>query len=243
MRSSEPIFNVPAVVAAIVGLLVAIQLARELFLTDHQFLVMIYALGFVPARYSEIGADLPGWPWAAVTSPVTHIFVHGDWLHLGVNATWLLAVGSPLSRRMGVVRFALFGLFCGAAGALLFLLINPGLDVPVVGASGAISGLMGGMFHLMFAADTHEGRSVLRERPDLADKLALPELLRDRRAMLSSAAFIAINLLIAIGIPGIGSTSGGIAWEAHVGGFLAGLLAFDWFDPEQETAYGGPWQS
>lgn len=232
MRTREPIFNVPAVVMAVAFILIAMHAGREWLLDQRDGLWMVYALGFVPARYSEYGGLLPGWPWAAVVSPLTHLLVHGDWVHLGINLAWLLAVGSPLARRMGNLRFLLYGLACGAAGALLFLLLNPGLDVPVVGASGGISGLMGGMFRLMFSGYDIHDRIQLRDRPELAPKLDLPEFVRERRALIAMAAFIGINLLLAFGLPGMGATeSGGIAWEAHIGGFLAGVFAFDWFDP------------
>lgn len=232
MQNREPIFNVPAVVVAVALVLIAMHAGREWLLDQRDELWLVYALGFVPARYAEYGDLLPGSPWAAFLSPLTHLLVHGDWIHLGINLAWLLAVGSPLARRMRSLRFLLYGLACGLAGALLFLLINPGLDVPVVGASGAISGLMGGMFRLMFSGFDVDDRILLRERPEFAPKLDLPDFVRDRRALVAMAAFIGINLLLAFGLPGIGtSESGGIAWEAHVGGFLAGVFAFDWFDP------------
>lgn len=242
MQSREPIFNIPGVVAAVALVLASAHALRELMVGDQQELWWIYALGFIPARYWEMGPQLPGWPWATVLSPLTHMLVHGDWVHLGVNTAWLLAVGTPLARRMGALRFLLFALASGLAGAVLFTAVNPWLDVPVVGASGAISGLMGGMFRLMFSVDSDLDRAILRERPELAAKLELPEFVRDRRALTACAVFIAINILLAIGVPGLNTSGGGIAWEAHVGGFLCGVLAFDWFDvPARRSGEHGPW--
>ena len=75
--------------------------------------------------------------------------MHGDVLHLIVNSAWLLAFGTPLVRRMGSIRFIAFSAVCGIAGALVFWALNPGLLAPMVGASGAISGMMGGLLFVL----------------------------------------------------------------------------------------------
>lgn len=230
MQTREPVFNVPGIVVLVAALLGLAHGARELLFGGREQDWLIFALGFVPARYWEDGHLFPGWPWAAWLSPITHMFVHGDWIHLAVNTAWLLAVGTPLARRLRTTRFLLYALACGVSGAGLFMAVNPWLEVPVVGASGAVSGLMGGMFRLMFSVEGAGDAAVLRERPELAPKLELPEFVRHRGALVAMAAFVAVNLLLAFGLPGMGS-SGGIAWEAHIGGFMCGVLAFDWFDP------------
>lgn len=244
MQTREPIFNVPGVVAVLALSLAVVHIGLLVLLDDREQQWWVAALGFMPARYWPDSQWLPGWPWAPWLSPLSHMFVHGDWLHLGINTAWLLATGSPLARRLGTPRFLLYSLACGISGAVLFLAANPGLAVPVVGASGAISGLMGGMLRLLFSATSAHDSGVLRERPDLAPKLDLPEFLRDRRALVAIAVFVVINLALAFGLPGLGSSSGGIAWEAHIGGFACGVLAFDWFDrPAPRQLEHGPWDN
>jgi membrane associated rhomboid family serine protease len=244
VQTREPIFNVPGVVVVVAIVLAGVHLVTELFLEQPETTWLVYAFGFVPARYWSEGPQFPGWPWATVLSPVTHMLLHGNWIHVGVNLAWLLAVGTPLAWRMGNVRFLLFGIFCGVAGAALFFIINPLLDVPVIGASGGISGLMGGMFRLMFSVESRAGAQVLRYRPDIAWKQPLSRFVANRRALAACAAFIALNLLLGLGVPGLDPASGGgIAWEAHVGGFLAGIVALDWFDPARPAAaHNEPWQ-
>ena len=228
VRSREPVFNVPASIVAIIAVLVAVHAVRGL-LTSEQDAWVVMALGFIPARYSEFGTQLPGGEVALVTSFVTHMLLHGDLTHLLVNCAWLLAVGSVIARRLGPVRFVGMSILCGIAGALAFLVVNPGLVTPVIGASGAISGLMAAVLRLIFAADSPAERMVLREEPRKAARLGLEETFTDRRSLAVIAVWVAINLLFAYALGGL-LTEDGIAWEAHIGGFFAGLLAFDVFD-------------
>ena len=227
-RQRQPIFNAPAVVVVLVVLFIAVHLVREsLRPADDNW--VIWAMAFIPARYGELGSQIPGAPWAAVTSFVTHTLLHGDFMHLGVNSAWLLAVGTPIARRMSWPMFVAFAALCGIGGAVFFLATNPGGQIPVVGASGAISGLMAAVFRLMFAAGDVYGRQLLRERPEDAPRLSLKGTLASRPALTAIGVWVVINALFALGVPGL-SDLGGIAWQAHLGGFFTGLVAFDLFD-------------
>lgn len=236
-QQREPIFNVPTILMLIVGLLAVVHFGRDL-LNEQQEEWLLWTLAFVPARFGPHAADVPGPAWAAVTSFVTHILVHGGLAHLVINSAWLLAVGAPISKRMDGLRFITFFVLCGVAGAALFLIVNPSLPAPMVGASGAISGLMAAVFRLMFAADGIEGRRTLRENPADAPRLSLRATFTNRRAMTAIGVWVMVNFLFAFGLGGL-STPGGVAWEAHLGGFFAGLLAFDLFDRGREVEQPG----
>ncbi len=99
----------------------------------------------------------------------------------------------------------------------------------MVGASGAISGLMGAVFRLMFAADDAATRRVLHEDAAAAPRLSLRSTLTSRRALAAILIWVGVNALAALGLGEL-SSAGAIAWEAHVGGFFTGLLAFELFD-------------
>jgi membrane associated rhomboid family serine protease len=228
VQSREPVFNVPASIVWLIGLLVLIHAGRGL-LTEEEDAWVVLALGFIPARYSEFGSLLPGGEVAAFTSFLTHMLLHGDLTHLIINCAWLLAVGSVLARRIGAARLIGLSVVSGFAGALVFLLVNPHLQAPVIGASGAISGLMGAVFRLIFATDTPRQRLLLREEPWKVPRLGLLATFTDRRSLGVIVLWIVINMVFAWWLGGL-LTEDGIAWEAHVGGFLAGLVAFDLFD-------------
>lgn len=224
----EPIFNVPSGVLAVLGVLIAVHVLLAM-MPPEDFNWWVLALAFIPARYSGFASQLPGGDTAAVTSFVTHMAVHADVVHLGFNSVWLLAFGSVLCARIGSLRFIAFSLAGGIAGVLLFLLINPGLMAPVIGASGAVSAMMGAVMRFLFPAmDRHEGY-LLRHNPRAIPSMTLAGALTDRRVVLFSIVFIAINLLAIIGFGKFG-VEGSIAWEAHVGGYIFGLCAFAAFD-------------
>lgn len=235
MHPREPIFTAPRSVVGVLLVLCLVHAARQV-LSDEQDDWFVLAMAFIPARYSGLAGELPGGGIAQVTSFVTHMLVHGDVTHLLINGAWLLAFGSAIAARTDGVRFVSFGLLCGIAGALLFLILNPRLLAPVVGASGAISGLFGGAFRFFFSAIDAGGLSILRHAPRAVPLMSLGTALRDRRVLAASGLFIVTNILIALGL-GFLAASGGIAWEAHLGGFLAGFVVFGWFDasPQRST--------
>ena len=234
MSTREPIFNVPGIVLALLSVLIAVHVGRQ-FLSPEDGYQFLLAMAFIPARYAGLADQIPGGQIAKVTSFVTHMFIHADAVHLAVNGAWLLAFGSILSRRMGSLRFLAFALCGGIAGALAFLVMNPGLPSPVIGASGAVAALMGGVMRfLVHAIDRGEG-PLLSENPGAIPAMSLRATLTDRRIILSSVVFVAMNLLTIAGVGSLG-TVGSIAWEAHLGGYFFGLFAFALFDPAMQNA-------
>jgi membrane associated rhomboid family serine protease len=224
----EPIFNIPGGVLATLAIFLAVHVVLSL-MPEEQSTWWILALAFIPARYSGLAGELPGGDTAAITSFVTHMAVHADLIHLGFNAAWLLAFGSVLCARLGNLRFFSFSISGGIAGAILFLLLNPGLAAPVIGASGAISAMMGGVMRFLFGAiDRREGY-LLREHPRAIPRVSLVQCLQDRRVIFASLIFLLLNLLAMLGFGKFGET-GAIAWEAHIGGYIFGLCAFSLFD-------------
>ncbi len=223
----------------LIAVLALIHAGRSI-LTELQDAYVVLGLGFIPARYDSTSlVAFPGGTIADVTSFVTHMFVHGDWVHLLINSAWLLAFGTPIAQRIGGVRFLLFSMVCGIAGALAFLALNPGLAAPMVGASGAVSGMLGGLLRFMFSALDYGGVSGLQGGGRHVPLMSLGQMLRDRRAVLTITIWVALNFVFSLGIDGI-AEPGSIAWEAHLGGFFAGLLLFGLFDRPMPKAEPEP---
>lgn len=228
MSRREPIFNAPSSVLALLAALALVHVVRSLLSTEQDDRLILW-FAFIPARYGPIGSDLLGAPVASFAPFVTHIFLHGDAAHLIVNSAWLLIFGSVIARRIGALRFLFFTLFCGVGGAFAFLCFNPGLAVPVIGASGAVSGLMGGVMRFFFRVLDYGAGRQLRQPLWMAPRMSLPEMARDRRAVIAIGVWILLNFLASRGLGGL-AAPGVIAWEAHLGGFFTGLLAFGLFD-------------
>jgi membrane associated rhomboid family serine protease len=224
----EPVFNAPTAVVVLIAVLVIAHTIRG-WLSYQDNAMMIALLAFIPARLTEIGITMPGGTVAGYTSMLTHAFLHADWLHLTLNSVWLLAFGALMARRCGAIGF--FGLFAASsiAGAFLFFLVNPDQTIPMVGASGAVSGLMGGAFRVIFSAMNAGAMQVLREHPNAVPRMPLQVALFDRRTVLGVGIWLGVNFIFGLGL-GDFMQSGEIAWEAHVGGFLFGFLFFRWFD-------------
>jgi membrane associated rhomboid family serine protease len=226
--SDEPIFNVPRSVTAVLAVLVAVHVLRGLLPAEDD-LWLVLAGAFIPGRYGPAAGELPGGEIALFTSPVTHMLLHGDWLHLAFNSAWLLVFGGAIAERAGALRFLGFFLICGLGGAAAFYLANAGLMQPMVGASGAISGLMGATLRFLFPALDSGGFRQVREAPRSVRLMSLREALTDRRVLVASAILVVLNVLTIVGF-GTAQNSGGIAWEAHLGGYLVGIFTYGFFD-------------
>lgn len=236
----EPAFNLPGVVLWSMVVLAAIQLVRG-FLPEDSDTEILLLFAFIPARFdaaSGIAGALPGGIAADAWTFVTYALLHGSWSHLLVNCLWLAAFGSAVARRFGTARFLLFSAVCAAAGAALHLVTHWGELVPVIGASGAISGQMAAAIRFVF----QRGGPLNPMRysaPTLYDAPAVPLLqaLRQPQVIAFLAVWFGLNLLFGLAagaVPGMGDDQ--IAWQAHVGGFVAGLVLFRFFDPvPQET--------
>jgi membrane associated rhomboid family serine protease len=233
-RGREPAFNLPGFIVGLALVLLAVHALRVLVLSRSQDLWTVIIFAFIPARYGPAAGDIPV-PEAAFWTPVTYSFLHGDWSHLGVNLLWLLAFGSPVARRLGPVRILALTIIASVAGAAMHLAFYAGEAVPMVGASAVVSGYMGAAARFAFQPGKRARRGGLNvEGP------ALP-LLRsftDPRFMSFLAVWMALNLIFGSGLIPIAGEGASIAWQAHVGGFLAGILAFSLLDPPLSRSSG-----
>jgi membrane associated rhomboid family serine protease len=182
----------------------------------------IQAWGVVPREYSaaqDLPPDIPLPFWSTL---VTSMFLHGGWMHLGGNMLYLWIFGDNLEKVMGHLRFLLFYLVCGVAAAAAHILFNPNSVIPTVGASGAISGVLGG-YLLLFP--------------------------RNRVRVLTRGGVAHVPAILVLGfwifiqfINGVGSVvntpeTGGVAYLAHMGGFVAGLVLVKLFAAGPRAAY------
>src|SRR5450631_78667 len=258
-RQKERMFNLPPVVLGIIALLVAIEGFSQL-VAPETLLNILEHFAFVPGRFTFafdpgrvtaafnaipedaefraqaarffLGDGKPLW-W----TPLTYAFLHGGWLHVGMNSLWFAAFGTPVARRFGAPRFLLFCAVAAIAGAAMHYATHIADLQPVVGASATVSGVMAAAVRFVFQPgaplDEALGFSERAHEDHAYRQPALPlrEILANRSAISFLGFWFLANFLfgtIPTPLSGAGVT---VAWEAHVGGFLAGLLAFRWFDP------------
>lgn len=230
MRRGERVFNLPPSVLWLSVGLIAVHGVRSL-LGPEADETLVLALAFIPARYAE-GVDfLPGGWGARLWSPLTYAFVHADLLHLGVNLVWMASFGTPLARRFGTVRFLLLAATAALAGAATFALFRPDEVAVVVGASGAISGMMAATARFAFAAGGPLGGGGTHPLAYVQPATPILGSFRNSRVLAFLGAWLAVNFIFGIWsglVPGVQNP---IAWQAHLGGFAAGLFLFRLFDP------------
>lgn len=224
-------FNLPPVVLWTVGALAAVHAARAALGPEADFDLLL-RFAFVPARYRPgfATADDPTLYW----TPITYGLLHAGLEHLILNSLWLVVFGSAVAWRFGAGRFVLFALACTAAGAAAHAASNWLEPVPMIGASAGVSGLTAAAARFIFEAGGPLGafRSQGGRYAFLQPATPFVESLRNPRVFAFVAIWFALTIAFgAISIPGAPGEGGQIAWEAHLGGFLAGLVLFPLFDP------------
>lgn len=211
----QPVFNAPWSVVALIGVLAAIHAALEFGGQSWQS-ESLFLFALIPARFTDAG--FPMIAGSEYWSLITYGFLHGDWMHLLFNSLWLLVFGTPVARYLGSLRFLALCTFAAVTGALASLALHWGEVVFVVGASGAVSGLLAAAIPIMYGVRVPGG----------ARPLMPGELMRSGKALIFMAIWLGVTL--ASGATGWTGNSfveeSGIAWEAHLGGFVGGLIGF-----------------
>lgn len=174
------------------------------------FETSIYTFGFIPARFFEMSqpATEAGliWPFTIVSS----MFMHGGIGHILGNMLFLWIFGNNVEDALGTVRFILFYLACGAAAALAQAWINPTSTIPMVGASGAISGVLGSYLLLYPLKRVH---------------VIIPAIVIFYRMIVPAYFLLLIYFAMQVAFAFLSDTSGGgVAFWAHIGGFVAGVI-------------------
>jgi membrane associated rhomboid family serine protease len=228
----QPFFRAPPVVLWLIAGLALAHAARVLG-PPGRAQAMIGEYAFIPARYSHAflaahGID-PGSLWEQVLPFFSYMALHNDWTHLVINCLWLLAFGPIVARRFGALLFLLFFIVCGLVGAGTHLLFNWGDTVPVIGASGAISGLMAAGLRMLPG-----------QLPWAVPGQTPLAPIFSRQIVTFSLIWAGVNLLAGLTGLGMGGESGLIAWQAHLGGYLAGLLLSGPFDRLRPPTEGLP---
>jgi membrane associated rhomboid family serine protease len=200
--AGERAINLPPAILWLIGINVAVHLLRQL-LSDSVDQQLVTEFGLVPANITGDQGKL----LFSLVSLITYQFLHGGWVHLGVNMLSLAAFGAPVERLLGARRFVFFYLSAGIVAAAVHVFFFSESPDPVIGASGAISGVFGAVLMLM------------RQVGSLSSLLPI------------AGIWIALNVFFGIfgGTPGAGGEP--VAWTAHIGGFIYGLAAIRLFMP------------
>src|SRR6266849_4786361 len=212
IRDTLPRRN-PPIATLILILINCIVFLFELTMSEPTLEQFFYLFGVVPARFTHPDwAYWMGFPANSYWPFLTSMFLHGGWLHIIGNMWTLWIFGDNVEDRMGPFRFVIFYLLCGLAAGLVHCFTNPDSTLPTVGASGAIAGVMGAYFFLF---------------PTARVVVLVPVFLIPFFFELPAVIYLGFWALSQVfsGTLSLASERavGGVAWWAHVGGFIAGL--------------------
>jgi len=228
----EPILTLPAALTAYVVVIAVIHLRVLLPPEVENWTIDVF--GFIPKRYDSTLLDytFPGGAGAKVWTFVTYSLLHANLSHIGFNVLWLLPFGSALARRFGAIRFFIFMAVTAAAGALAHLVTHEHAVAPMIGASASVSGTMAAAIRFAFVRGSFLSfSSGDAEAAAKVPALSLSRALRNRRVLAFLGIWFGVNILFGAGSIAIGADGASVAWQAHIGGFFAGLVLFSLFDP------------
>lgn len=214
IRDTIPSRRVPVVNNTIIGVNIVfflVQLAQGPAL-DH----FVYLYGLVPARYTVPQVSSYFSLGQQIVALFTFMFLHGGWMHLIGNMWSLFIFGDNVEDRLGPVRYVIFYLLCGLASGLTQVIFNAHSTIPTIGASGAIAGVMGAYFVL------YPGSRILT----LIPIIFIPWFV-EIPAFIFLGFWFLLQFLNAAGSSG---QVGGIAWWAHIGGFVFGIIILKLMD-------------
>ncbi|MDA8079958.1 MAG: rhomboid family intramembrane serine protease [Nitrospiraceae bacterium] len=219
-KDDNPSRTVPFVTFVNIAVNIAVFLLEILSPRDSQDIV--YAYGAIPRNIITFTSDQP---LPAVMTVFTSMFMHGGIMHLGGNMLYFWIFGNNIEDELGHLKFIFFYLFCGVVAAYSHALTSPGSLVPMIGASGAISGVLGAYLILFPSARVH----TIVFFGFFIQVIRVP-------ALIVIGFWAIIQLVSGLVSQGV-LHQGGTAWFAHVGGFLAGLLTIKLWLPRRNSRW------
>lgn len=228
-QGREPVFLLPGDVSAVIGVLAAIHIASTLVLNQAGQAQLVFWFAFQPLRIIA-GLDDPSLAVPLIWTPFSHALLHAGWEHLLINAAWFAIFATPVSRRYGAGPMLAIFFVSAAAGAALFAATTLYSGAYLVGASGGVAGLTGAAMRFIFQPVIVAQHPETGERVIMGRRLAsFGDLWQDTRARFFILIWVVLNAAVPL-LPMLTGMEVSVAWQAHLGGFLAGVLMVGLFE-------------
>ncbi|MCZ2203739.1 rhomboid family intramembrane serine protease [Bartonella sp. A05] len=220
-KPREPLLNVPFIIIVLISFCFLIYLIPQYFFSNQLYSKSFMLFSFIPALFKVE-------PLVFCYTVISYSFMHGDFEHIAINMIWLLAFGSPLVKRFGNLCFLLFWMLTAVISALTYFAFHQDSTVPLVGASGAISGMMGAAARYGFSSAPFD--SNMQSGRFLGSLWSIREALSSRTVLVYIGVWLMVNFITGIFPSLSGRDDISIAWEAHIGGLISGFLLIGIFD-------------
>jgi len=216
-RRTFPIITILIIVANVLAFLWEMSLGPELQNT-------ILQVAFIPRRFW-----IPGYLLPNIATIFISMFLHGGFLHIGGNMLYLWIFGDNIEDRLGHVRYTIFYFLCGLLAALAHAFANPSSTMPAIGASGAIAGVLGA-YLVLFP----------RAKVTTLIPIFFFIIIREIPAVIILGLWFVLQLFSGVGSLGVaaGQEAGGVAYFAHIGGFVAGMILIVLMGGTKKTKLG-----
>lgn len=223
LKDDNPVYRIPVFTIGLIAVNCIVHL-YQMTLPIRAENLFVYQYGLIPIEITHFTDMTPDIPFPVLLSPFTSMFMHGDLWHLGGNMLYLWIFGNNIEDYLGHFKFLAFYILSGLAAVLLFVAFDPNGEVPLVGASGAIAGILGAYIVVYPKARV----------------LTLIWIIFFIRLLWLPAVFLLgywFILQLIMALSSVGSSGGGVAWFAHIGGFIFGWLAIRFYRRRNRPAY------
>ncbi|WP_375630205.1 MULTISPECIES: rhomboid family intramembrane serine protease [unclassified Bartonella] len=224
-QPKEPLLNVPFIIVVLIAFCFCLYCISQYFFSHHVYVESLELFSFIPALFKRD-------PVAFCYTMVSYSFMHSSFKHVALNMVWLLVFGSPLARHFGVLRFLIFWVLTAVISVLTYFTFHQESTISLIGASGAVSGMMGAIARYGFPS----GNIAVNAQNEklLGPLLSVKKALCSKGVLVYMSVWLTTDLIIGISSILFEENGISIAWEAHIGGFFAGFLLVGFFDVSQK---------
>ncbi|WP_455479830.1 rhomboid family intramembrane serine protease [Bartonella sp. B23] len=217
----KPLLNVPFIIVILIAVCFGIYLIPQYFFSSRFSIESLDFFSFTPVLFKVE-------PLAFCHTMISYSFMHSSFQHVVVNMAWLLVFGSALVRHLGNFRFLMFWILTAIIAVLTYFVFHQNSAISLVGASGAVCGMVGAIARYSFPRSYLTG-STQNER-FLGSLLSIKKSLRSRDVLVFVSVWLGVDFIIGISSFFFREDGVSIAWEAHIGGFFSGFLLIGFFD-------------
>ncbi len=220
-QPKEPLLNIPFIIVVLIAFCFCIYVVPQYFFSRSLYIESLELFSFTPVFFKAE-------PLAFCHTMMSYSFMHGSFQHVAMNMAWLLVLGTPLVRHLGSLRFLIFWILTAIIAVLTYFAFHQESEISLVGASGAVCGMMGAFVRYDFFRNSLRGS--MQNKRFLSPLLSIKKALCSKRVLVFVSIWLSVDFIIGISSILFKEDGVKIAWEAHIGGFFSGFLLIGFFD-------------